>query len=179
MNLGNWFSTRTGVGNVVLTNNSNAQLRPVAHNMSGRLLPVCSGPVVCCPLSILVLTNVHRVLVVAAPRSGNCFRHLLNSNDRFNVRLRCTRRPDPSNLTRTFVVNRAFLGNRPSYLILNSGVFFNRNFDPGLHRITTHARNTAMFNCRIVSPRHFNIIRFSSGFHTVSLRRGPGRPGSG
>ncbi len=134
----------------MLTKNSKAHLCPVAGKIDGRVLPVFSGPVVCCPISMLVLTNVQRVLVVSAPRSLPNFHHLLKSNDSFNMRFRCTRRPSPSNLTRTFLVKHRFVNGSDTYLILNSGVFRNSNFAHVLHRTITGTRGsngTAIFNC--------------------------------
>lgn len=138
------------VGNVILTNNDNAHLCPVAGKIDGRVLPIFSGPVVCCPVSILVLTNVQRVLVVSAPCSLPKFRHLLNSKDGFKMHFRCTRRPSPSKLTRTFLVKRGFVKSSTTYLILKSGVFRKGKLDTVLQR-TMHATRrsggTAMFNC--------------------------------
>lgn len=133
-----------------MTNKSKAQLCPVAGKIDGRLLPVFSGPVVCCPVSMLVLTNVQRVLVVSAPSSLPKFRHLLNSKSSFKIEFRCTRRPSPSNLTRTFVVKRGFVKSSSIYLILNSGVFCNRKFAQVLGRtihVTRSRDGTAIFNC--------------------------------
>lgn len=143
---GGWGS----VGNVMLTKNSNAHLCPVAGKMSGRLLPIFSGPVVCCPVSMLVLTNVQRVLVVSAPCSLPDFGELLKSKDSFKMHFRCTRRPSPSKLTRTFVVNRGFVKGSSIYLMLNSGVFRNGNLSTVLERsmhTTRRSGGTAMFNC--------------------------------
>ncbi len=167
------------VGKVVLTKNDTAHLCPLSGTVSGRVVPICSGPVVCCPLSALVLTNVHRILVVSAPHSLPVFHRLLNSNSRLNVRFRCGVRRIPGNLTRTFILNTRFLGNRGNYLVLNSGVFCNRNFSSLLHHTTTVRGNTYMFNCCIGSPHTCNIIRFSRGNGIVSVRRGPTRPGDG
>ncbi len=170
------------VGNVVLTKNTKAHLCPLAVMASGRLLPICSGPVICCPLSALVLTKVGSVLVVSAPASLPGFRELLNSNSSCNVGLACGIRPSPSKLTRTFVLNKRFVNSSTYTVILKSGVFCNGNFKGTLHtsiRGTRGGNQTAMFNCCIRSPRHFNIITFSRGNGTVSVRRGPGRPGDG
>lgn len=109
-----------------MTKNSNAHLCPLAEIADGRLLPMCSGPVVCCPLSALVLTKVQSVLVVSAPRSAPEFRRLLKSKGRFNVGLSCTMRSDPSKLTRTFVVKGRFVNGSTYTVILNSGVFCNK-----------------------------------------------------
>lgn len=165
----------------MLTNNSNAELCPVAGNVDGRLVPVFSGPVVCCPMSMLVLTNVGRVLVVSAPFSLPKFGELLNSKDRLKIRFRCTRRPSPSKLTRTFVVNREFVKGSSMYLILNSGVFCKTNFAKLLGRDigTTRTKRTDMFNCCIGSPRECNITRFSGSNGYLDVRRGPTRPGDG
>lgn len=170
------------VGKVMLTNNDNAHLCPVAGNVDGRLVPVFSGPVVCCPVSMLVLTNVHRVLVVSAPCSLPNFGELLKSKDRFNIGFRCTRRPSPSNLTRTFVVNRRFVNGSSTYLILNSGVFCKTNLGRVLCRTMISTRRgggTAIFNCQMDSPRHCNITRFSRRKGYLDVRRGPRHPGDG
>lgn len=165
-----------------MTKKSNAHLCPVAGKISGRLLPVCSGPVVCCPISILVLTKVHRVLIVSAPRSLPNFHHLLKSNSSCNIHFRCTRRPSPSKLTRTFLVKRRFVKGSSIYLILNSGVFCKRDFATVLGETMTGIRGrrgTAIFNCCIGSPRHCNITRFSRTKGILDVRRGPTYPGSG
>lgn len=167
------------IGNVVLTKNSKAQLCPLAAMASGRLLPICSGPVVCCPLDILVVTKVESVLVVSAPGSLPGFRQLLNSNSRCKIGFDCGIRPSPSNLTRTFVLNRRFVSKRPYTLILKSGVFCNGKLKGILHHTTSIRRNTAIFNCCMSSPRHCNIIRFSRGRGTISVMRGPRRPTDG
>ncbi len=149
------------VGNVMLTNNSKAHLCPVAGTISGRLLPLCSGPVVCCPVSILVLTKVGRVLVVSAPESLPVFGSLLNSKTDLKVGFSCTIRSGPGNLTRTFVVNRRFVNSSGITLVLKSGVFRNREFARVLRETARLSRKTMVFNCCAGGPRTFNIIRFS------------------
>ncbi len=133
----------------------------------------------CCPLSALVLTNVHRILVVDAPESLPVFHRLLNANRRLNVRFRCGIRRITGKLTRTFILNTSFLNNRPKYLVLNSGLFCKRNFDTVLGHTTTAGRNTYVFNCCIGSPHTCNMTRFSRANGIVSLRRGPTGPGDG
>lgn len=133
----------------------------------------------CCPLSALVLTKVHRILVVSAPHSLPVFHRLLKANRRLNVSFSCGVRRGPGKLTRTFILNTRFLSNKPNYLVLNSGVFCNRNFSTVLGHTTSVSGNTYVFNCCIGSPHTCNMIRFSTGNGTISLRRGPTGPGDG
>lgn len=168
-----------GVGKVVLTNKDTAHLCPLSGTVSGRVVPICSGPVVCCPLSALVLTKVHRMLIVSAPHSLPVFHSLLKANRRLKVSFSCRIRRRPGNLTRTFMLKTSFLGNRPKYLVLNSGVFCNRKFSTVLHHTTDIRGKTYVFNCCIGSPHTCNIIRFSRANGIISLRRGPTIPGDG
>lgn len=168
-----------GVGKVVLTNNDTAQLCPLSGTVSGRVVPICSGPVVCCPLSALVLTKVQRILIVSAPHSLPLFHRLLKDNRRFKVSFSCLIRRRPGKLTRTFILKTSFLGNRPNYLVLKSGLFCKRNFSTVLHQTTAVRGKTYVFKCCIGSPHTCNIIRFSKDKGIISLRRGPTIPGDG
>src|ERR1700674_5393400 len=103
---------------ILLAGGSGSRLFPLTQSVSNQLLPVYDKPVICYPLSVLMLAGIRDILIISTPRDTPRIKELLGDGRQLGLSLSYEVQPQPGGIAQAFLIGAAFIGQSPVCLIL-------------------------------------------------------------
>lgn len=163
---------------IILAGGAGTRLYPMTHVISKQLLPVYDKPMVCYPLSTLMLAGIRDILVISTPRDLPLFQALLGDGDAWGIRLQYGEQPHPEGLAQAFLIARDFLGNDSACLILGDNIFYGVGLPQMLRAAVAQNRGATVFAYRVREPQRYGVVEFGPDQAVVSIEEKPERPKS-
>jgi glucose-1-phosphate thymidylyltransferase len=173
------LSSRRGI---ILAVGSGTRLNPITQGVSKQLLPVYDKPMICYPLSTLMLAGIREILIFSTPRDLSCFQELFGDGSRWGLELSYAEQPSPDGLAQAFLIGAEFLGDRPAALVLGDNLFYGNELSFVLKVAAQREHEATLFAYRVVDPERYGVVGWQKGPNgerqVVSLEEKPERPAS-
>ncbi len=163
---------------ILLAGGSGTRLYPLTLAVSKQLMPIYDKPMIYYPLSVLMLANMRKVLVISTPTDLPLFRHLLQDGRQFGIRFCYAEQPRPEGLAQALVIAEEFLQGHPSALILGDNLFYGHDLPKKLLAADGRQAGATIFGYHVSDPGRYGVVEISATGKAVSIEEKPGRPRS-
>jgi glucose-1-phosphate thymidylyltransferase len=165
------------VKGIILAGGSGTRLHPITLGVSKQLIPVYDKPMVCYPLSTLMLAGIPEILVITTPRDADSLERLLGDGSRFGVSITFAQQPSPDGLAQAFTIGAEFIGTQKVGLILGDNLLHGPGLGTRLGCFTA-IDGGAIFAYRVAEPSAYGVVEFDPSGLVMSLEEKPKRPKS-
>ena len=163
---------------IVLAGGSGTRLYPITRGISKHLLPIYDKPMICYPLSVLLLARIRDILIITTPADKKGYIGLLGDGNKFGIDLTYTIQQSPDGLAQAFIIGEDFVGDDHVCLILGDNIFYGPNFTPLLNRALNRKISATVFGYPVNNPEHFGVVEFDEEMRVISIEEKPTRPRS-
>jgi glucose-1-phosphate thymidylyltransferase len=124
---------------IILAGGHGSRLRPMTLSVSKQLLPVYSKPMICYPLSTVMLAGIRDILIITTPEDLDSFRRLLGDGKSWGVNFDYVTQTAPRGLADAFILGKNFIrrSSGDTALILGDNLFFGADLKSRLRDVST------------------------------------------
>jgi glucose-1-phosphate thymidylyltransferase len=140
-------------------------------------MPVYDKPMIYYPLSVLMLTGIHEVLIITTPEDSEQFQRLLGDGSELGCRFVYAVQAVPNGLAQAFVIGESFIGNDKVALILGDNIFYGAGFSK-LVQSFNDVEGAAVFAYEVNDPERYGVVEFDASRKAISIEEKPSAPKS-
>ncbi len=162
---------------IILAGGAGSRLHPLTLGTSKQLMPVFDKPMIYYPLSTLMLSGCHEILVITTPEEAAAFKRLLGDGSALGVELSYTVQPSPDGLAQAFILGADHIGDDKAVLVLGDNLFHGPGMGTSLDRFTD-IEGASVFGYWVADPHAYGVVEFDDDRKVLSLEEKPQKPRS-
>ena len=109
---------------IILAGGKGTRLSPLTKSVNKQLLPIHDKPMIFYPLSIMMLANIRKILMIVNPGQVDNFKSLLGDGSRFGININYKIQNKPRGLPDAFNLGKSFINNDNVDLKLGDNFFY-------------------------------------------------------
>ena len=161
---------------ILLAGGAGTRLFPLTKIVCKQLLPIYDKPMICYPLSTLMLGGLREMLIITTPKDLPMLRDYLGDGTQLGIRIEYAEQPKPEGIAQAFLIGAKFLGASGASLILGDNIFYGKlDFYRDALAIE---RGACIFGYQVRDPQRYGVVEFDAAGKAISLEEKPKQPKS-
>jgi len=161
---------------ILLAGGSGTRLYPLTQIVCKQLLPVYDKPMICYPLSTLMLGGLREVLIISTPKDLPMIQAYLGDGSNLGIRLEYAVQPKPEGIAQAFLIGAKFLGDSGASLILGDNIYYGKL---DFYRAALALEEGAcVFGYQVRDPERYGVVEFGPDGRVLSIEEKPKKPKS-
>ena len=144
---------------IILAGGTGTRLSPLTKSVNKQLLPIHDKPMIFYPLSIMMLANIRKILMIVNPGQINNFKTLLGDGSRYGININYKIQDKPRGLPDAFVIGEKFIGKDNVAMILGDNFFYGQNLTSKLLNNTKLKKGARVVLHKVSKPELFGVAK--------------------
>ena len=147
---------------IILAGGTGTRLSPLTKSVNKQLLPIHDKPMIFYPLSIMMLANIRKILMIVNPGQVNNFKTLLGDGSRYGINISYKIQDKPRGLPDAFNLGKSFINNENVALILGDNFFYGQSLTQKLEKSKKHKSGATIFLKEVSRPENYGVAKISN-----------------
>jgi len=111
------------------------------------------------PLSVMMLANIKKILMIVNPGQINNFKSLLGDGSRYGININYKIQDKPRGLPDAFILGKTFINKDNVALILGDNFFYGQSLTKKLEKSSIHKSGATIFLKEVSSPENYGVAK--------------------
>lgn len=160
---------------VILAGGTGQRLKPNTTAMNKHSFPVYDKPMIYYPLTVLILSGITEIAVVANELNLNSLKRLLGNGRSMGIEFSYFCQKQPLGIVDAMNTCQDFWFENPFALILGDNLFYGSGLSPLLIEAARNERST-IFTYQVANPRNYGVIELSKDGYVKKVLEKPTTP---
>ena len=144
---------------IILAGGSGTRLSPLTKSVNKQLLPINDKPMIFYPLSIMMLSNIKKILMIVNPGQIDNFKNLLGNGSKYGIEISYKIQEKPRGLPDAFNLGKNFINRDNVALILGDNFFYGQSLTKKLEKSFTHKNGATIFLKEVSRPENYGVAK--------------------
>ena len=144
---------------IILAGGSGTRLSPLTKSVNKQLLPINDKPMIFYPLSIMMLSNIKKILMIVNPGQIDNFKNLLGNGSKYGIEISYKIQDKPRGLPDAFNLGKNFINKDNVALILADNFFYGQSLTKKLEKSYTHKNGATIFLKEVSRPENYGVAK--------------------
>jgi glucose-1-phosphate thymidylyltransferase len=163
---------------IVLAGGFGSRLYPATKVISKQLLPLYDKPMIYYPISVLMLANIRKILIISDLLNIKLYKKLLGTGKDLGIKFSYKVQKEPDGIASAFILAEKFIGTSSICLILGDNLFFGPGFSKVLEEVSKDVTGANLFAYEVSDPKRFGIVEIGNEGDIKSITEKPKNPKS-
>ena len=145
---------------IILAGGYGTRLYPATTVVCKQLLPVYDKPMICYPLSILMLAGIREILIISTPQDLPRFKTLFRDGSALGLSFSYKEQQKPTGIAEAFVIGEKFIAGDSVCLVLGDNIFFGHDLSQLLQECVAEDSGATIFGYWVKNPEQYGVIEF-------------------
>ncbi|MCA9603231.1 MAG: glucose-1-phosphate thymidylyltransferase, partial [Myxococcales bacterium] len=151
---------------------------PMTAIASKQLQPVYNKPMIYYPLTTLVMSGVHEVLIISSPDQLPFFQQVLGDGSHWGLRLEYAPQAEPKGIAQALTIGADFVGDSRVMLMLGDNLIYGQLDFMRRAIERTEDGEATVFAYQVSNPSAYGVVEVDSQMRAISLEEKPKKPRS-
>ena len=148
---------------IILAGGTGTRLSPLTKSVNKQLLPIHDKPMIFYPLSVMMLANIRKILMIVNPGQIDNFKDLLGDGSRYGLKINYKIQNKPKGLPDAFNLGKSFIAKDNVALILGDNFFYGQSLTKKLEKSSKHKTGATIFLKEVLRPENYGIAKIKNG----------------
>ena len=144
---------------IILAGGSGTRLSPLTKSVNKQLLPINDKPMIFYPLSIMMLSNIKKILMIVNPGQIYNFKNLLGDGSKYGIEIIYKIQDKPRGLPDAFNLGKNFINKDNVALILGDNFFYGQSLTKKLEKSYTHKNGATIILKEVSRPENYGVAK--------------------
>ena len=171
---------------IILAGGTGSRLYPLTRIVCKQLLPIYDKPMICYPLSTLMLGGMKEICIISTPRDLPIIEDFLGDGSDLGVEFTYVVQEKPEGIAQAFLLAEQFLAGEPACLILGDNIFYGDYFQGGRDGwdrgfagdVSAFQAGGRIFAYYVSNPQDFGVLELDAKGGVIAIEEKPPQPKS-
>ena len=154
-----------------------SRLAPLTLVTSKQLLPVFDKPLICYPLSTLMLAGIRDILIITTLEDQSLFARVLGNGSNFGINISYKVQLEPKGLAQGILIAKEFLKDESFAFILGDNLFYGQGLGRELSKFH-EIKGAHIFGFSVSNPSEYGVVTIDSSGLITEIVEKPENPKS-
>lgn len=156
---------------IILAGGLGTRLMPLTKTKNKHTFLIYDKPMIFYPLSILMLMNIKKILIISDKNALIDFKKLLGNGHEFGVSIFYKIQSKPKGIVDAFKIGKSFLKNsKKNVLILGDNLFYGSELQNVFPDILNQNSGCSIFLCPVKNPYAFGNVIFNKKRRIINIK---------
>lgn len=163
---------------IILSGGKGSRLYPSTSSISKQLLPIYDKPLVYYPLSVLMLADIRKILVICADDQLDLFQNLIGDGSQWGLDITYKIQEEPKGIADAFIVGKEFINDRNVCLVLGDNILWGQGLTGNLLKAKKGLKGGRVFSYPVSNPEEFGVLTLNRKGQIIDIEEKPKLPKS-
>lgn len=161
---------------IILAGGAGTRLYPMTSIYSKQLVTVYDKPMICYPLSTVMMADVREILIIAGAETIPWYRKLFGDGSHLGMSVDYAVQEKPRGIAEAFIIGADFIGKDSVLFILGDNIFY--GYLEFLRRSMVQNKGATIFGYHVSDPERYGVVEFDKQGNALSIEEKPRKPKS-